>query len=331
MAKNNFEKIPLEDALLNKIMAYYRTIWMDRRQEGIHNAWLSNFKPGDPTNEELEKLNALFLLSKFMYFGNLEMRELLKSLFRDLFKYPIVAAYRRNNRDTHETPLINRHFESELLSSRFLGVGNPSESGVHILYYFRQENNLSKELFINPHEIFKNTITISHDLNGIEIRQQSIALKNPDIKRYYFIDDFCGSGTQAKQYSDDFIELMKKIKPDIEVSYIMIFGTEHGIKEVKDKTKFDKVEAIFTIDETFKCFSDESRYYIKDCEGIDKSFTKDFCTRYGNALFHGHSLGYKDCQLLLSLFHNTPDNTLPIFWSDLNNWKPIFKRYPKVY
>ena len=45
----------------------------------------------------------------------------------------------------------------------------------------------------------------------------------------------------------------------------------------------------------------------------------------------GNSLGFKDCQLLLGFNHNTPDNTLPIFWYDEKNynWYPIFKRYKK--
>ena len=46
-----------------------------------------------------------------------------------------------------------------------------------------------------------------------------------------------------------------------------------------------------------------------------------------------HQLGYGDGQLLLGLFHNTPDNTLPIFWfnEEGKEWYPIFKRYNKIY
>ena len=45
------------------------------------------------------------------------------------------------------------------------------------------------------------------------------------------------------------------------------------------------------------------------------------------------ALGFGNCQLLLSLYHNTPNNTLPIIWFDEDNqlWSPIFKRYNKVY
>jgi hypothetical protein len=43
--------------------------------------------------------------------------------------------------------------------------------------------------------------------------------------------------------------------------------------------------------------------------------------KYGKKLYKNHMLGYKDSQLLLGLEHNTPNNTLPIFWSE-KGWNP---------
>lgn len=44
-----------------------------------------------------------------------------------------------------------------------------------------------------------------------------------------------------------------------------------------------------------------------------------------------HACGFGDCQLLLSMNYNTPDNTLPIMWynEEPKIWVPIFKRYDK--
>src|SRR5207249_1444723 len=108
-------------------------------------------------------------------------------------------------------------------------------------------------------------------------------------------------------------------------------GTEFGISEVKKLGVFNSVEAVFTIDETFKAFSPESRYFkiIPDAI-IDKDFSKNTVVKYGTKIFNS-PLGYGNCELLLGLFHNTPDNSLPIFWSELNEWQPIFKRYHKIY
>jgi hypothetical protein len=329
------ETLPIYDRLLNKVITYYATIWRDRRSDKIYNEWLNNFK--DSSVDGNEKLHALFLLSKFMYFGNIELRELLKCVFRDLYKYPIVSEIRRNNGNCKDVAFLNNTFSDELSKTRFLGVGNPSESGVHLLYYFRQENKLEKDCFINTHEIFKTTIIKEDDQNGIGMTRVNVDLKNKDIKRYVFIDDFCGSGSQAELYLKDIVESVKSFNSSIEVYYLMLFGTEEGIKYVKDmKTKngdplFNRVDTVFSIDNSFKCFSENSRYFCKTPNEIEKDFCKEMCTKYGNELWSIHPLGYKDGQLLLSLFHNTPDNTLPIFWAEGAEWRPIFKRFHKIY
>ena len=45
------------------------------------------------------------------------------------------------------------------------------------------------------------------------------------------------------------------------------------------------------------------------------------------------ALGFGNNQLLISMHHNTPDNTLPIIWfdEDKSMWTPIFRRYNKNY
>ena len=106
--------LPIHDRLLEKVYAFYQTIWSDKWKENIHLDWLKNFDGTDADLEAKEKLNMLYLLSKFMYFGNEELRELLTSLYRDLFKYPIVSAIRRANGDTTDCAFIKQEFKKEL-------------------------------------------------------------------------------------------------------------------------------------------------------------------------------------------------------------------------
>lgn len=330
MRRDNFEQLPYLDVLLNKVFAYYATIWMDRRIEGVHKNWLENFSHAEENEQSKERLNAIYLLTKFMYFGNIELRELLKCLYRDHFKYEIIKKIRRANSDTMDSNLLETSFQEELEQTRFLGVGNPSESGVHLLYYFRQENELPKKYFLNTHEIFKQ-VEEQHLVDGAIETILKTDLANNKIKRYIFIDDFCVSGTQGKEYSKDIVTNIKKLNSTVEVDYLMLFGTEEGIKEVKTHTQFNLVKSIFTIDKSFKCFSENSRIYSSNgVAEISKDFFKEACCRYGKKINPNHPLGYKDGQLLLGLFHNTPDNTLPIFWADKSKWFPIFKRYPKI-
>lgn len=312
-------EIPWE-TLERKVIAYYTDIWRDQRHED-YQSWLNNFRDSDR-----ERLNALFLLSKFIYFGNLEIKALLKAVYRDLYKYPIVEQIRINANDTIDDLVIKRAFKQHKNETRFLGVGNPSESGVHLLYYFRQENKLSKEMFVNAHELFKSTYS-EDDKKMVQ------TWADDNINHLVFIDDFCGKGSQAINYIKDVVTQVKLLRPACEVDYFVLVANKKGLKNVKENTDVDRSEAIFELDESFKCFNDHSRYFVNAVDDVDKDFCKDMCKKYGEERSADAKsyLGFDDEELMLSFFHNTPNNTLPIFWTDKKGWYPIFSRSTKIY
>jgi hypothetical protein len=305
-----------------KIKTLNETVWERHASEPAIVEWLDNFTAPNPS-EPSERLHALFLLSNFMYFGNRQVRELLKHLYRDLYRYPILKELRRAHSDTLDSDLIDPLFQNELAQTRFLGVGNPSESGCHLLYYFRQENGLSKDLFIHTHELFRR-----------EPGSGTQHLRDSSVTRYVFIDDFCGSGKQATEYSRDLVEEILRLKPSATVAYYVLFATTKGISTVRSDTAFSEAREIYQLDPSFECFSTGSRYFLRPMDGIDKKFCQDMCQRYGaNMVAPEHALGFDNSQLLLGFHHNTPDNTLPIIWYDEPSgfpWKPIFRRYPKL-
>jgi hypothetical protein len=304
--------------LLRKIKLLNDAVWESKAHEPAVKDWLGNFSK-DPADE---RLHALYVLSNFMYFGSALMRELMKVLYRDLFKYPIVAQIRKDNGDARDCHFIEARFQEELAATYFLGVGNPSESGCHLLYYFRQENGLPKTRFIHAHQIF--------------LRDRSsgtTALRNAAAKRYVFIDDLCGSGKQGVMYSRDIVDQVKDLDSSVQLHYYVLFATSNGMSRLRNDTHFDRVECVFELDESFRCFSPSSRYFANPVDGISRDRAEEICRSYGDRLVPSHPLGYDDCQLLLGFHHNTPDNTLPIIWCDGNTepWRPIFRRYPKVY
>jgi hypothetical protein len=329
------DNIEIQEMLKAKIKILNETLWDNKVLNPSIEKWLSNF------SIDKEKLHALYLLSKFMYFGAVPIRTLIKSLYRDLYRYPLIELIRRNNNDTLDADQIENIFKEEEKKTRFLGVGNPSESGVHLLYFFRQENKISKKLFIYTDEVL--------DRSGVVPE-----LQFPEVKNYVFIDDFCGSGDQATLRKSNIRTCVEALKQhsEIKISYLMLFATSNGIKEVKKSGLYDRVEAIIELDETYKCFDPNSRIFPDKVDSIfEKEFTKEFCYRLGRPLFYSinqkeglagdklddfsdkAALGWGDCQLLLGLFHNIPNNTLPIIWYDEEdiNWYPIFKRYNKKY
>lgn len=313
---------PLMQPLMVKIKTLNETIWEARVPEPSIREWLDNFSPSNSSDLD-ERLHALFLLSNFMYFGIREIRELLKALYRDLYRYSIVNTIRRSNGDTLDSVFIDSRFQRELAVTRFLGVGSPSESGNHLLYYFRQENNLSSNLFMYRDQIFT---------RGGGPKQPQ--LRYPAVTRYIFIDDFCGSGKQGTEYSRDIVEDIKRLDPSAFVAYYVLFATTQGISKVRAETAFDEAKGIYELDTSFQCFSLNSRYFRTPSEGIDRNFCEQMCRKYGAILLADpHELGFEDSQLLIGFQHNTPDNTLPIIWYDGSgtvSWRPIFRRYPKA-
>lgn len=320
----------------NQIEVLNSTLWEGRALKPKIAEWLDNF------DFDQEKDYALYLLSRLMYFSSYNIRTLLRSLYRDLYRYPIIKKIRQDNKDTLDPILIEREFAEQMSRTRFLGVGNPSESGVHLLYYFRQENKISKSLFVNTDDVIKR-----HTDGAISLRNE---FESAD--RFVFIDDLCGSGEQAttdtnvKRCVDD----IKKLNPHAHVSYLMLFGMSDGMQKIRDCGLYDHVEAVIELDNSYRCFSDCSRYFMDGT--FDKSLARKIVHKHGYKLMKNffdkmtafteaekivsadcHALGFGDCQLMISLHHNTPDNTLPIFWYDEDEslWTPIFKRYNKVY
>jgi hypothetical protein len=272
-----------------------------------------------------ERLHALHLLASVSYFGLREIRVLLRSMFRDLYRYPIVQQLRQDLGNTTDAAEIGRRFDEELQATRFIGMGNPAESGTHLLYYFRQENRLPRSLFVHQHQLLNSAVT---DLNA-----DFVPL---DLKRVVFIDDLCGSGEQSVAYSRtllrDLREIGKRRGRTIEYHYLVLFGVSNGLARAETESDFDRVDAVCELDTTYQTFGADSRVFRRPPDAIEITTSKDLATGYGAELWPTWPLGYENGQLLLAFHHNVPDNSLPILWFDEGEppWEAAFPRHPKI-
>jgi hypothetical protein len=314
------------DELQLKIMTLHGSIWERRSDWPQVLDWLSQFK--DNANPDIdEQLQALRLLSNFMYFGVSEIRALLRSLYRDMFRPQVAKNVRARLGPLATRTAIQSQLDDELRETRFVSLGNPAESSALLLYYFRQENNLPKGLFIHASDIF--------DLSKKRaLSKRRVAdLKDRSIRHYVFIDDLCGSGQQGVEYSDGIIAPLKALAPSVTAYYYPLFGMTDGLNFVRANSSFDLVYPVVELDESFRAFSPNSRIYADPALSRLRASTEKTCRHYGDQLWPEHPLGYENRQLYIGFAHNTPDNSLPIFWSDQIapvRWRPIFKRYPKV-
>lgn len=316
--------LDLRQHLLERIKILNERIWERRASGLIIDDWLMNL---DQPGSDEEELHALFLLSRFMFYGDFEVRALVRAIYRDLYRTPIVHSLRRQSGDTLDAVKLALDFRDALSQTRFLGMGNPAESGVHLLYYFRQENSIPKEQFIDSHQIFAR-----------EIATGAPQFADTSVDRYVFIDDFCGSGAQAQQYSQSLVAeihaLAARTGASVTTSYFAMCATQSGLETVRTSTSFTEAAAVVELDDSFRALDSSSRYFRDPPAGVGRDAALEMCRKYGGLIHPSAPLGYRDGQLLLGFHHNIPDNTLPIFWcegSQQRGWRPIFRRYEKIY
>lgn len=289
-------------------------------------AWLDNFD-GQVFDSDEEKLYALLTLSKYMYFSKSLIRVMLKSLYRDHFESPLLQRIRRNMGGTTDSKLLREMYSKELEATRFVGVGNPAESGSHLLYYFRQINYLPKDLFIDLSGAF---ISNYDKRTG----ERQLSPRDGSITRYVFFDDLVGSATQASGYLSQNLRSIRNGNKNLDLRFMSLFATTNGLGKMNESTLFDgKAMCLFELDDTYKAFHALSRYFLHSPHWFQPNKLLDLARKYGEKLNPEWPLGYKDGQLMLGFTHNTPDNSLPIFWDEghLIPWTPVFVRYDKKY
>ena len=224
--------------------------------------------------------------------------------------------------------MLRQQYQSQLSTTRFVGLGNPAESGAHLLYVFRQVNYLPKDYFADLLSIFASKPSRTR-VGDIEYQ-----VRNGSINRIVFFDDIVGSGTQARLYLAEELKRIRAGHPNFELHFLSLFATTEGLDRLNASEFFDgRATCLFELDSSFKVFGKESRYFADSPEWFSVAGFQSMAQHYGACLQPCLPVGYKDGQLLLAFAHNTPDNTLPIFWDQgtLTSWHPVFPRFDKKY
>ena len=312
------------DALYEKIMGLNELVWESRADRPAVDLWLENFT-GDRTSIDNERKHALYLLSKFLYFGQIQVRQLLMAMFQDLIRHPLSVEVREGLSDKGDFSAVHQGFLDEISRTRFLGLGGPAESGARLLYDFRLVNRIPVDACVNLSDLF----TGPYNNSGSEW-----AL--PAVRRVIFIDDFCGTGDQATAISHQYLPWMrqaaKRCGGNIDAWYLTLLATTGGLEKLRNNALFDRVQSVSELDDTYRAFSTDSQFYVNAPDDLPKDEAESIARHYGGLLSLGQPLGYKDSQLLLGFEHNVPDNTLPIFSRSRVNppWHPIFPRIDKI-
>lgn len=262
--------------------------------------WLDNFNGSAIGDPKAEKILAAWMLLNFVFYTLDDVRSFCKSIYEDYIHQKLIE-YKESGKLNHYG--IPKQIEYIVSNTVFVALGNDSESGSNILYFFRQENHLPKKVF---------------EKNG-----------KANVENIVFIDDVTISGIQACQYIRDNTLIAEK-------KYLLTFiSTIDAI----DRLEKEEVTVLSgnVISDREKCFSTDSYVFANEDKNKFLDITKSMCISYGEKILLGHidlsdhPLGFDDGQQMFGFYYNTPDNSLPIFWCSLNKWSPAFKRYDKIY
>jgi len=268
--------------------------WQNRLSRAHVEHWLSNFK-GNVFAIDYERQLALWLLCNFVYYNESEVRHLCRTAFREFLHHMLDSLPREENRDWAES--ANKILDN----TRFYHSGRPGESGAFVLYFFRQENNLSVQNFLTqPDRLPQNVDTV------------------------VFVDDVVLSGGQAKRYLERPTAAYDANKKKI----LLTFVSTEDAEEILRKVGIVVISCI-KLDQRCRCFSDDSNVFVNHPAHLEQC--KKMAEGYGAQLKPDDPLGHSNGQYAFGFYYNTPNNTLPLFWSDQNGWIPIMKRYDKVY
>lgn len=195
-------------------------------------------------------------------------------------------------------------------------LGKPGKSGAAISYWIHglmKRNDLQRMNFHSSVEAF-----ISY--------RNSVAWETLNDVVVY-VDDFIGSGgsvVEALSFNK------KRVRPEV------LSDAYSGRLYVVAAVVMDNGYSKITKDISGVVILGDSH-----CKGFDphkKVFgsyfktkaVREMCYKYGKQLFKDFPLGYENTQSLVLMQHSSPNNTIPVLWSDNQyqgrNWNPLVPR-----
>lgn len=319
--------------------------------------WLEQFKGAD-------RSTAMgFVRDKIIFISQSEMNLLVSSAFPDFIRELLI-------KDISQATNIPEYLMSKIIASKeyrklvrqslFCGMSDGAK-----MEYFRRSNTgvISHEQIYQTYELSDERATkmqdeLINDLQNI-IGSEAIEEGDKKFKRVFLLDDFSASGTSylkfvtkngvsvgkgkiAAFYKSIFEnkELEKVFDLDALKVYVIIYlCTEQAKNQIEgnfaelEKTYRRKPEllCLHIIPNSDKLSAINDSALVELCKNdayYDADELEDKHTRQGGKEV---KLGFGECALPVVLFHNTPNNSVPLLWSydSSKKFKGLFPRIPR--
>jgi len=281
-----------------------------------------------------------FIKERIIYISSDELSHLISVTYPDHIKHVLIQKTARILQIPEwSVRRITDSVEFKIMKRRslFLGLSDGADIG-----QFRRNNfeELDHEQILRSHEISNERC---EDL--IESLDEALSsIKGSESNRntycnVFLLDDFSGSGSSYLYKKEDgsfrgkikvFYDDIKNFKDkklfdmdDLHIYLVLYISTEESVKNLKRLSKelfvgdikFD-ILVVNQLYNNIKIRTDESDLI----DLLVKYFDNDIITKsYRTGKHDMPYLGYNECALPLILFHNTPNNTIPLIWFNENN------------
>lgn len=175
------------------------------------------------------------------------------------------------------------------------------------------------------------TVIRKYDRSGVAHKNHFIDASylleklNQNYQHVVFIDDFCGTGTQFSEFYHYFG--FKKIPASVNQYYIPFACHEQAIsKKLNIETPLVKVAPVEMLGEKNKFFFEKNGTFRGDklnSVNTAKLFYETLLTDNGIKL---DPFGFGNLELSYGWNMATPNNTLPIYYTDKSAWNPLLTR-----
>jgi hypothetical protein len=271
--------------------------------------WLSNF-------DDQELPYALYLLDSFVHFSERAVDSLLVAGVQQL------SRLMKGTRPTLSTAQANWLWFLDRVIVTYVTGENPNvtDSGYTFARKVRQLLAVPEERILAPED------ALAH------------VLKNPGP--VLFVDDFVGSGSQCiytwhREY--DINGTLQSFANASNVGalrggafYCPLICTTVGSEAIRKHCAGLDVQPTHLIGPEYSAISSESVLWPSRLKPGARAFVESVSRRAGLPDTNGKSVddwqGFHCLGLAISFYHSVPDATLPIFYHDKNNWRPLIRR-----
>lgn len=166
---------------------------------------------------------------------------------------------------------------------------------------------------------------VVHKNHFVDVASLMQKIENEDVGTVVYIDDFCGTG---KQFCDFYSHYeLQNIPNDIEQMYIPLCCYEDGRSEVNKKNSNVNVHPVELLTRDNKFFCEKNGTFRGDNLNsiyTAKAYYKELLSYHGIRL--KEPFGFGSLELTYAFKMSTPNNILPIFYTNKGSWKPLLVR-----